>query len=133
MSGDDNAAEEYTMATNTEVACPKCNGNKVLWAFRHIDNGRCFRCAGNGTILVDKELAARYAAPVTPAPRPPTIEIPGFGTCDLYADRIEVAGRFGGLPVYFERRGSRVVVTGVCNGLARRKAEVTRAVEMYVS
>lgn len=44
------------------VTCPKCNGEGKLPHFMHIDNGRCFECAGAGKIDVD----ARPA----PAPRP---------------------------------------------------------------
>ena len=39
-------------AKMTEVTCPKCDGAKRIAGFSHIDSGRCFRCAGNGTVLL---------------------------------------------------------------------------------
>lgn len=116
-----------------ETTCPKCTGCGYLPGFRHIDNGRCFRCAGNGTILVDADKAASMEKAIGPAPLPPTAEIPGLGRVDVYADRIEVPGQHGGLPVYFERRNGRVVVTGVANGLRARKAQVIAAVERWAA
>ena len=57
----------------------------------------------------------------------------GLGRVDVYDDRIEIPGQHGGLPVYFERRGGRVVVTGVANGLRARKAQVVAAVERWAA
>lgn len=115
-----------------EITCPKCDGRGYLDAFRHIDNGRCFRCAGNRTILVAPEKASAERI-VFVVPPPPTAEIPGLGRVDVYDDRIEVPGQYGGLPVYFERRDGRVVVTGVANGLRARKAQVIAAVERWAA
>lgn len=59
------------MTTNkTEiVTCPKCLGARVFRTFLHVDNGRCFTCAGTGTIEITEEFrkAARRA-------RPPSVE-----------------------------------------------------------
>ena len=116
-----------------EITCPKCDGRGYIMGFRHIDNGRCFRCAGNRTIMVDEEKAATMSRPAVPVPLPPTAEIPGLGRVDVYDDRIEIPGQHGGLPVYFERRGGRVVVTGVAHGLRARKAQVVAAVERWAA
>jgi hypothetical protein len=39
-------------AKMTEVTCPKCDGTKRIAGFDHVESGRCFRCAGNGTVLL---------------------------------------------------------------------------------
>jgi len=41
------------------VECPKCSGKgRLQWA-GHVDNGRCFTCAGSGRIQVDAALQRR--------------------------------------------------------------------------
>lgn len=49
--------------TKTETAtCPKCLGARVFTCWLGIDNGRCFTCAGTGTIEVREDRAARQPA-----------------------------------------------------------------------
>lgn len=31
--------------------CPKCDGNKVIKGFDHVQGGVCFKCAGSGFIM----------------------------------------------------------------------------------
>ncbi len=112
----------------TEVTCPKCNGNRYLHGFRHIDNGRCFRCAGNGTVLVRAELAAT-ATPA--APKAEVVTIPGLGRADVYPDRLTLHQGVNGLDVYIDRTQAGIKVAFVCDGLKRRRAEVVAAVEAW--
>jgi hypothetical protein len=37
-----------------EQTCPRCGGRGEISCFRHISNGRCFRCYGDGKITVRK-------------------------------------------------------------------------------
>jgi len=41
-----------------EIKCPKCDGARVIAGFSHILSGKCFRCAGNGTVIVSAREAA---------------------------------------------------------------------------
>jgi hypothetical protein len=41
------------MNTTKRVTCPKCDGSGKLRHFMHIDNGRCFECAGVGKVEID--------------------------------------------------------------------------------
>lgn len=56
-----NAAASRKMV---EVDCDKCSGKGTIEGFGHIENGKCFRCAGNRVFLVD---AAKHAADVARA------------------------------------------------------------------
>jgi len=40
-----------------EVICPKCDGAKRIVGFDHVVSGRCFRCDGNGTVLLTQTQA----------------------------------------------------------------------------
>lgn len=40
-----------------EVTCPKCEGAKRIVGFDHVVSGRCFRCDGNGTVLLTQAQA----------------------------------------------------------------------------
>ncbi len=43
----------YNQGMTTKTAtCPKCLGAKILRPFMHIDNGRCFMCAGAGVVEI---------------------------------------------------------------------------------
>jgi hypothetical protein len=46
-----------TLATFT---CPKCNGTGQV-SFKHIADGRCFLCAGNGTMVTTQASLDRCA------------------------------------------------------------------------
>ena len=49
----------------TQNTCTKCNGTgKTIW--RHVDNGRCFDCAGSGVCTV-KHAGVRSIAPRDPS------------------------------------------------------------------
>jgi hypothetical protein len=115
-----------------EVICPKCTGNKTIRGFGHIAGGVCFRCSGNGTILVTPEKAPEYE-PVRVQPVIPTAVIGTLGKCEIYPDRIEAMGRHGGLPVYFERTDRGVRVTSICQGLLYRRAEVVRELTAWAT
>jgi hypothetical protein len=52
------------MTKTIEIPCSKCDGKGRINGFGHIENGRCFRCAGNKTFTVD---AAKHAADVAKA------------------------------------------------------------------
>lgn len=52
------------MTKTIQVPCSKCDGKGHIRGFEHIENGRCFRCAGNKTFTVD---AAKHAADVAKA------------------------------------------------------------------
>lgn len=47
------------------ITCPKCDGAKRITGFSHVANGVCFRCEGNGTILV-RPAAVKPVAPLSP-------------------------------------------------------------------
>ena len=47
--------------STNEITCPKCNGRRHIERYGHIAEGRCFTCAGNGTVLVRESDAARCA------------------------------------------------------------------------
>jgi hypothetical protein len=64
-----------TLATFT---CPKCNGTGSV-SFKHIADGRCFLCAGNGT-LVATEASLAKCAKLGLAPRN---ELPANERCTL--------------------------------------------------
>ncbi len=51
--------------TNTaaNVTCPKCLGSKVFQPFAHIENGKCFRCAGTGVVDAASIKAPRKLRP----------------------------------------------------------------------
>lgn len=45
----------------TNTTCPKCLGAKILRPFMHIDNGRCFTCAGAGVIEIGEQIERKGA------------------------------------------------------------------------
>jgi len=45
-----------------QVPCSKCDGNGSIEGFGHIENGRCFRCAGAKVFEIDAEKYARDVA-----------------------------------------------------------------------
>lgn len=54
-----------TTTKTAEMTCPKCLGSGNLPRYSHIDNGRCFVCAGSGVAEVsgrDRSLPRRSDA-----------------------------------------------------------------------
>ena len=43
--------------TKIEVECPKCWGKKTIDGCYHVENGVCFCCSGEGTIMVSPSKA----------------------------------------------------------------------------
>lgn len=41
-----------TTTTTKTATCPKCSGTGNLRHFAHVDNGRCFTCAGAGVVEI---------------------------------------------------------------------------------
>ena len=71
-----------TANTNTSSAyatCPKCYGVKRFGTFAHIQNGDCFRCAGNGTVL----RSSVHATAPTKGPAYKSITLPSFGPASI--------------------------------------------------
>ena len=117
-----------TTPARIEVTCPKCNGTKSFRTWSHIAGGRCFTCSGNGTIFVS---AATFATATPVRPGPEVVTIPGLGKCDVYDDKITMHAGARGLDIYIDRTDTGIKVALVCDGLRRRKAEVTAAVEAW--
>lgn len=46
--------------TSATFKCPKCNGTGQV-SFKHIADGRCFLCAGDGNLVTTKANLARCA------------------------------------------------------------------------
>lgn len=50
--------------TATIITCQKCDGNKAIGAFYHIENGKCFECNGTGKVSVSRVKRKLTAATV---------------------------------------------------------------------
>lgn len=44
------AQSSLTFLLAGPAACPRCNGTGYLSQFRHVEQGRCFRCQGSGRV-----------------------------------------------------------------------------------
>jgi hypothetical protein len=106
------------------ATCPKCDGTGNLRAFSHIVSGRCFQCAGSGTVAV--KLSEATAAPVSTIP---TRDLPGFGRCDVRRDGADfrIQGETGEAIVAL--RPGRVEVITVSNGWRYRAAELAAVIQ----
>ncbi len=51
------------MDKTTKTVCNKCNGEKIIRAFMHIDNGRCFTCMGAGWVELSTKKSSAFADP----------------------------------------------------------------------
>lgn len=106
------------------ATCPKCDGTGNLRAFSHIVSGRCFQCAGTGTVSANASEAAASTVSTIP-----TRDLPGFGRCSVTRDgddfRVEGVDGFAIVAL----RPARVEVLVASHGWERRTGALAAAIQ----